>query len=112
MDVHIVPMYKTKGPHVNEDTIAFNDAAASIRVTVEHAFGMLKGRWSSLRELRTQIRKTTDLTRAIFWISACTVLHNLLLDIEGEDFWEGMDPELLAARFQTYAAGERAQREE
>ncbi|KAI9238068.1 MAG: hypothetical protein BYD32DRAFT_480799 [Podila humilis] len=45
---------------------------------------MLKGRWSSLKELPIRIRKGAkkqeDLTRAMDWIQVCIVLHKFLVD--------------------------------
>jgi DDE superfamily endonuclease len=56
------------------------------RINIEHAFGVLKARWPSLRclpvRIRTDIRK--DHTRVIKWIMACLVLHNFL-SFRGED---------------------------
>ncbi|OWY95437.1 hypothetical protein PHMEG_00034554 [Phytophthora megakarya] len=35
-------------------------------------------RWSSLKELRTQLNKKEDMERIMSWITACVVLHNML----------------------------------
>lgn len=56
-----------------------------MRVVNEHTIGVLKGRWSSLRELRVQIRQNEDMNRVLLWLSACVVLHNMVL-LFGDDW--------------------------
>lgn len=46
--------------------------------------GYLKGRFLCLRGLRTQIKQRRDHEIACLWITACVILHNLIIDIEGE----------------------------
>jgi hypothetical protein len=46
--------------------------------------GYIKGRFQSLRGLRQQIKNPRDHLLAIAWIKACLILHNLIIDIEGE----------------------------
>lgn len=46
--------------------------------------GFLKGRFCCLRGLRVQINQERDHTIATFWITACVILHNLIIDIERE----------------------------
>jgi hypothetical protein len=85
-------MYRAaRGP---PDKKKFNDAAASIRVTVEHAFGMLKSRFTSLQGLRTLVRRPCDMNRAIFWIQGCMLLHNILIGTD-DDVLD--DPHIMAA---------------
>ena len=54
-DQYTIPAYKGKEllEHRNVD---FNYRLAQSRVRIEHAIGILKGRFASLREMRTQIR--------------------------------------------------------
>src|SRR4051812_45783276 len=49
--LHVVPLFKVghRGAGPNK---RFKDAAASIRVRIEHAFGMLKSRFMSLQGLK------------------------------------------------------------
>jgi hypothetical protein len=89
----------------------FNTAAVPMRVMVEHAFGMVKGRFQSLKELRTKLREESDLQRATFWIEGCTVLHNVLIDLEGDDFWADVDQEQLYEQWHQEAEVERQARE-
>lgn len=47
---------------------------------------ILKGRWGSLTGLRLLLRSKNSYKFAVKWITACCVLHNLLLDVE--DDWK------------------------
>lgn len=60
----------------------FNHRLSSARMTIEHAFGLLKGRWKSLSCLRVHIITRQDIDLVSMHISACVVLHNLLKDPE------------------------------
>ncbi|GMF27024.1 unnamed protein product [Phytophthora fragariaefolia] len=78
----LVPAYKANMKGLdNED---FNTCVAHVRVVNEHTIGVLKGRWSSLKELRIQIRKKTDMERITLWFTGCVVLHNMLIAFEDE----------------------------
>lgn len=48
--------------------------------------GALKGRWQSLRGLRIVINRKRDHDLACKWIRMCIVLHNLVIDVEGEEW--------------------------
>ena len=56
-----------------------------VRVKSEHAMGYLKGRFSSLRGLRQQIRDATDHKRALAWVKTCIIIHMLVSFIEEGD---------------------------
>lgn len=64
----------------------FNYHLSNIRVDIEHAFGVLKGRWVSLCGLRVRISTEKRYRFALQCIMACVVLHNLLIR-QGDD-WE------------------------
>lgn len=64
----------------------FNTRLSNIRIDIEHAFGILKGRWQSLSGLRVRISNHKRYQFAVQWIVACTVLHNILIQ-EGDE-WE------------------------
>ncbi|KAF9118419.1 hypothetical protein BG015_006620, partial [Linnemannia schmuckeri] len=55
----------------------FNVAHASARVKIEHAFGLLKGKFKSLKELRVDIDTQKDMTDAGRHIMVCVILHNI-----------------------------------
>lgn len=65
----------------------YNVKHSRARVKVEHAFGILKNRWTSLKGLPLIIRKEKDHGKAICWIMSCITLHNFLCDYELDDEW-------------------------
>ena len=52
----------------------------STRVVVEHAFGLLKGRWRCLRT-----RLAVDVSRVPELVTACCILHKIL-QLHSEEF--------------------------
>jgi hypothetical protein len=64
----------------------YNELFSSARVTIEHVNGILKGRFSSLRGIRIQVKEVTDFKRINEWILVCLVLHNILLRLN--DSWD------------------------
>jgi hypothetical protein len=62
-----------------KDQTRFNRKLNHHRVRVEHAFGLLKGRFRSLRGLRIDIDSRDKIHDATMHVSACVVLHNILL---------------------------------
>ena len=54
----------------------FNELFSSARCKIEHVNGMLKGRFQSLKGLRTQIKEKEDLEKVNKWILVCLILHN------------------------------------
>ena len=62
---------------------------SSARVKIEHVNGILKGRWSSLRGIRTQIKEVKDFQIVNDHILVCSILHNLMIDFNDEcdDAW-------------------------
>jgi hypothetical protein len=67
----------------------FNELFSSARVVIEHVNGILKNRFSSLREMRTQIKEKSDFKRINDWILVCLILHNILLSYSDE--WDDVD---------------------
>nr|GAT46832.1 predicted protein [Mycena chlorophos] len=66
------------------DNMAFNKKVSHLRVWSEHCMGALKGRWQCLRGLRVNIESNADHVEALRWITVCIILHNLVIDVEGE----------------------------
>lgn len=72
----------------SQKEIVFNRQLSSVRVCVEHAIGILKNRFQSLKQLRVRVDKQAGHRKACEWISACCVLYNFVLDI---DPWDEQD---------------------
>ena len=64
---HMLCPYKAHGDIPN-DNLAFNLHFSGVRVIIEHVMGLLKARWSSLRGIRMQFRKKSDLKDINNWI--------------------------------------------
>jgi hypothetical protein len=46
--------------------------------------GAIKGRFQSLRGLRVNINSNDEHYEALRWITVAIILHNLVIDVEGE----------------------------
>ena len=53
-----------------------------VRIRSEHAIGLLKGTFQSLKELRIQISDKKKHLELILWVRCCIILHNLIIRIE------------------------------
>lgn len=71
------------------DNSDFNMCVAHVRVVNEHTIGVLKNRFSSLQEVCIQVNNDEDVKRVNLWIAACTVLHNILMELN--DVWDDME---------------------
>jgi DDE superfamily endonuclease len=72
LDKHVITPYKL--PIARRPSHkAFNKAHSKRRIGIEHAFGVLKARWQSLRSLPIRIAHDVekDHSRVIKWIMAC-----------------------------------------
>lgn len=58
-------------------------------VTNEHCIGMLKSRWHSLKELRTQLKTKSENQWMVRWINVYAQLHNFNIDMG--DLWTHED---------------------
>ena len=68
----------------------FNHLFSSARTCIERVNGILKGRWASLRGIRTQLNSDKDYQHICEHILVCLILHNLMIDLR-EDEWEEGD---------------------
>ena len=68
---------------------AFNQRLSSVRIMSEHAFGMLKGRFPSLKEMGPH-RDIQEMYKAL---EVMMILHNICIDWNDkpEEIW-GYDP--------------------
>ena len=72
-------------PYINNGSLSaqqkkLNFRLSHARVVVEHAFGLLKGRWRCLRT-----RLAVDVSRVPELVAACCILHNIC-QLHGEEF--------------------------
>jgi len=85
---HVITPYKDPEAR-KQDNARFNYQLSIPRVKIEHAFGVLKARFPSLRSM--PIRIGTDQLqgheRVTSWISTCMVLHNILHSMKDDESW-------------------------
>ncbi|KAL3691189.1 hypothetical protein R1sor_004840 [Riccia sorocarpa] len=79
---HLVCAYRNATGSAEREV--FNTCVAQARVINEHAIGVLKSRWHSLKEIRVQLKNSRHNRFAMRWISTCIRLHNFLI---GRDEW-------------------------
>jgi len=75
----VIPRYK--GNDITAQEHRFNGLHGSARVKIEYAFGWLKLKWQSLKNLPAKIDKKRHIDRASSWTMACLILHNFCLYI-------------------------------
>ncbi|KAL3691881.1 hypothetical protein R1sor_005532 [Riccia sorocarpa] len=73
----LVCSYKRTGGDM--DKVDFNTRIAHARVGNEHCIGILKARWHSLKEIRTQLRNLAENVYVIRWMRCYIILHNFLI---------------------------------
>ncbi|MBW0534089.1 hypothetical protein O181_073804 [Austropuccinia psidii MF-1] len=81
----VVPAYKGVVAQ-NEANCSFNYCLAKSRVTIKHSIGILKGRWSSLREMQNQMADNHEIEYFVSWVVSFTILHDILAQIGDEWF--------------------------
>jgi len=80
-----IPVHK-RPASLNPANALFDRVLAQLRVRSEHCMGALKGRFQCLRGLRVNINSNVEHSKALHWITAAIILHNLIIDIEGNTF--------------------------
>jgi len=68
----------------------YNYQHARRRISAEMVIGVLKGRFGSLKELRTPVASDADFTRVMEWVAACSVLHNVCIGLD--DIFPHVEP--------------------
>lgn len=58
---------------------------------MEHANGVIKARFGSLKAIPIDIRSEADMPRCAVWITACVVLHNVLIHLRDEFEYADVD---------------------
>jgi hypothetical protein len=79
----VTPVHKRPASLIPGNAI-FDTAVSRIRVRSEHCLGALKGRFQALRGLRVNINSNEDHWEALRWVTIGIILHNLIIDFEGE----------------------------
>lgn len=87
----LVPICKKpKNEPISPDDEKFNTYIAMMRIKIEHAFGILKERFYSLKSLPIKIRRRSDMQYVNAWITVCVILNNFLLEQDDDDLTTSM----------------------
>eukprot|EP01035_Chromulina_nebulosa_P017634 gene17634-23212_t len=70
----------------------FNDHLSSARVNIEQVKGVWKSRFTSLKNLRIQVKKEEDFITVCNWIVCTIILYNMLISFS--DNWDNDDNEV------------------
>ncbi len=76
LDCLLTPVKETRALTAKE--VNYNQKHSSTRMVVEHAFGLVKGKWTALTSTKCS---RTSLQRRCEDVIACCCLHNIELDI-------------------------------
>lgn len=71
------------------DREEFNFCIAKARVTNEHCIGILKSRWHSLKEQKSQLKDSATCEWVVRQVECCVRLHNFVLNCN--DNWSEVD---------------------
>ncbi len=83
LNSRIIPVHK-KPASLQPENRTFDTYVSRLRVRSEHCMGALKGRFQCLRGLRVNINSNNDHIKACRWITIAIILHNLVIDVEGQ----------------------------
>jgi DDE superfamily endonuclease len=79
----MIPVHRQPALFFPENA-TFDHMVAHLRIRSEHCMGALKGCFQCLHGLRVNINNTGDHKRACRWITIAIILHNLIIDVEGQ----------------------------
>lgn len=82
IDKHVLTPFRQNASHTDIPfQTVYNVALSNRRIHIEHTFGQLKERFSSVYSLPTHIREgllSYDLNRVQHWVLTCICIHNFL----------------------------------
>ncbi len=85
---YLVPSLKrAANEHLEGEREYFNRTLAKVRMRVEHAIGILKGRFPVLKWIRVLLKSREDMVRILDIVHACAILHNYLINERVPDSW-------------------------
>ena len=72
--------------HLQQNNEFFNTCLAQVRISSEHCIGILKGRFKCMKRVNIKLKnEKKQVEELVDLISACLVLHNLLIDYDEDD---------------------------
>jgi hypothetical protein len=91
--IHVQSQFTGSQPPLIQQMLFFDKVVAHLRVRSEHCMGALKGRFQCLRGLRLNINTKREHNMACRWITIAIILHNIIIDVEGQEFGAYYSPE-------------------
>jgi DDE superfamily endonuclease len=80
-----IPVHK-RPASLDPANALFDHVLAQLCVRSEHCMGALKGCFQCLRGLWVNINSNSEHAYALRWITVAIILHNLVIDVEGNSF--------------------------
>ena len=85
-DFMVTPFKQPRAKGSNEQM--FNATLSAQRVAIENTFGLLKARFPGITNVSIRIRNEVTHKRVVNYFEAACILHNFLVEVEGEERWE------------------------
>ncbi|KAL3687921.1 hypothetical protein R1sor_014230 [Riccia sorocarpa] len=86
---HLIGSFKVSRTVLTEE---FNKCVAHARAVNEHCIGVLKARWFSLKQIRTQLKCKAESKHVVQWVECYVMLHDFCLRYN--DTWTEEDSQL------------------
>ncbi|XP_036317676.1 protein ALP1-like [Rhagoletis pomonella] len=90
----LTPFRQNSIEHTKEDRDLYNKHFSKYRVRIENCFGILKEKFSSLKELKFRMLNNKNKAECNDWIMVCCILHNVLINIHDENSSEILTPDI------------------
>ncbi|XP_065365511.1 putative nuclease HARBI1 [Calliphora vicina] len=90
----LTPFRTNSIEHTKEERVLYNKHFSKYRVRIENCFGILKEKFSSLKELKLRMMSDKNKMLCNDWIIVCGILHNILIDFNAENKSEILIPEI------------------
>jgi hypothetical protein len=108
-----IPIYRRPASELPVNRI-FDTQVSCLHIRAEHCMAALKNRFQCMRGLPLVIRGADEHVEAMAWITACILLHNLIVDVSSVDdihfrFNDAVEP--VRHNWQPMDHGEEVQRQ-
>jgi len=78
--VNLITPYRSNSRQLEpNELLNFNKIHSQYHVRIENCFGILKGKFCSLKELRIRLSNSSAQASLCDWVMVCCITHNILL---------------------------------
>jgi hypothetical protein len=88
-----------KKPYPSAVHAVFNSTISAQRIAIEHTFGILKARFTSITNVSIRIEGGDSHKAVVDWFLGACILHNFLMDVDDRE-WDNSEDKAYAARHQ------------